>query len=62
MNFRIIKYVFYSVLFICFTNYSFAQKYPLYKNLSVIAILDQEYLFTESEWGKDILKNVENHD
>ena len=60
MNFRIIKYVFYSVLFICFTNYSFAQKYPLYKNLSVIAILDQEYLFTESEWGKDILKNVEN--
>ena len=60
MNFRIIKYVFYSVLFICFTNYSFAQKYPLYKKLSVIAILDQEYLFTESEWGKDILKNVEN--
>ena len=60
MNFRIIKYVFYSVLFICFTNYSFAQKYPLYKKLSVIAILDQEYLFAESEWGRDILENVED--
>jgi Skp family chaperone for outer membrane proteins len=60
MNFRIIKYVFYSVLFICLTNYSFAQKYPLYKKLSVIAILDQEYLFAESEWGRDILENVED--
>ena len=60
MNFSKIKYVFISVLFICFTNFSYAQTYPVYKKLSAIAILDQDLLFSESEWGKKVLKNVEN--
>ena len=60
MNFYKIKYVFISVLFICFTNISYGQTYPVYKKLSTIAVLDQDALFSESEWGKKILKEVEN--
>jgi Skp family chaperone for outer membrane proteins len=60
MNFRIIKYVFFSVLFICVTNFSYGQTYPLYQKLSAIAVLDQEALFSKTEWGKNILKNVED--
>ena len=60
MNFSRIKYVFISVLFICFTNISYGQTYPVYKKLSAIAVLDQDSLFSESEWGKNVLKNVEN--
>jgi hypothetical protein len=56
---KIFKYVFINVLFICFTNLSYAQNYPVYKNFSAIAVLDQDALFSESEWGKKILKNVE---
>ena len=57
---KIFKYVFINVLFICFTNLSYAQTYPVYKNFSSIAVLDQDALFSESEWGKKVLQNVEN--
>jgi Skp family chaperone for outer membrane proteins len=60
MIFKIIKYVFFSVLFICVTNFSYAQSYPIYKKLSAIAVLDQESLFSKTRWGKNILKNVED--
>jgi Skp family chaperone for outer membrane proteins len=60
MNFRIIKYVFFNVLFICAANISYGQSYPIYQKLSTIAVLDQESLFSETEWGKNILRNVEN--
>jgi Skp family chaperone for outer membrane proteins len=60
MYFRIIKYVFISVLFICLTNFAHGQTYPVYKKLSAIAVLDQESLFSETEWGRNILKNVED--
>jgi Skp family chaperone for outer membrane proteins len=60
MNFIIIKYVFFSVLFISLTNFSYGQSYPVYQKLSSIAVLDQESLFIETEWGKNILNNVEN--
>jgi Skp family chaperone for outer membrane proteins len=60
MYFKIIKYVFISVLFICLTNFTHGQTYPVYKKLSAIAVLDQESLFSETEWGRNILKNVED--
>ena len=60
MNYKTIKYVFFSVLFICFTNFSYGQTYPVYQKLSAIAVLDQESLFSETQWGKNILKNVED--
>lgn len=60
MYFKIIKYVFISVLFICLTNFTYGQTYPVYKKLSAIAVLDQESLFSETEWGRNILKNVED--
>ena len=60
MNCRLIKYVFSSVFFICFTNFSYGQTYPVYQKLSTIAVLDQESLFSETNWGKNILKNVED--
>ena len=60
MNFKIIKYFFFSVLFIFSTNFSYGQKYPLFQKSSAIAILDQESLFSGAEWGKNILKNVED--
>ena len=59
MHLKIFKYVFINVLIICFTNISHAQTYPIYKNSSAIAVLDQDALFSESEWGKKVLKNVE---
>ena len=52
MHLKIFKYVFINVLLICFTNISYAQTYPVYKNSSAIAVLDQDALFSESEWGK----------
>ena len=60
MNFRIIKHFFFSVLFICVANLSYGQTYPIYQKLSAIAVLDQESLFSETEWGRNILKNVED--
>ena len=60
MNFRIIKFSFFSVLFIFFANLSYGQTYPIYQKLSAIAVLDQEALFSETEWGRNILKNVED--
>ena len=60
MHLKIFKYVFIGVLFICFTNFSHGQTYPIYKKSSAIAVLDQDALFSESEWGKKKLKNVEN--
>ncbi len=60
MYFKIIKYVFISVLFICLTNFTHGQTYPVCQKLSAIAVLDQESLFSETEWGRNILKNVED--
>jgi len=60
MYFKIIKYVFISVLFICLTNLTYGQTYPVYKKLSAIAVLDQESLFSETDWGRNILQNVED--
>ena len=59
MNFSIINYIIFSILFICLSSFSHGQTYPLYQKLSAIAILDQESLFLETFWGKNILKNVE---
>ena len=36
------------------------QTYPIYKNTSSIAVLDQDSLFTKSEWGRNILNEVES--
>ena len=54
------KYVFVSVLFICISNFGFAQSYPVYKQHSAIAVLDQDSLFSKSEWGKRVLESVED--
>ena len=60
MYLKIFKYVFFNVLFICLANISYAQSYPVYKNFSAIAVLDQDALFSESDWGKKVLKKVED--
>jgi len=60
MNLKIVKYILFNLLFICIYNSAFAQTYPVYKKISAIAVLDQESLFSETEWGKNILKNIEN--
>ena len=60
MNLKIVKYIFLNLLFIFTYHSAFAQTYPVYKKLSAIAVLDQESLFSETEWGKEILKNIEN--
>ena len=59
MNFSIINYIIFSILFICLSSFSHGQTYPLYQKLSAIAVLDQESLFLETFCGKNILKNVE---
>ena len=59
MNFSIINYIFFCILFICLSSFSHGQTYPLYQKLSAISVLDQESLFLETFWGKNILKNVE---
>jgi hypothetical protein len=59
MNFSIINYIFFCILFISLSSFSHGQTYPLYQKLSAIAVLDQESLFSETYWGKNILKNVE---
>lgn len=59
MNYNKINYVFFSVIFICLSSFSYGQTYPIYQKLSAIAVLDQESLFSETDWGKNILKNVE---
>lgn len=41
-------------------NIGTAQIYPIYKNSSAIAVLDQEALFKESNWGKGVLIELEN--
>ena len=60
MHLKTMKYVFLSVLFICISNFSYAQSYPIYKKPSAIAVLDQDSLFSQSEWGKRVLKSVED--
>ena len=54
-----IKYIFLSISFIFFSSFSFGQSYPLYKKLSSIAVLDQDSLFADSIWGKNILSQIE---
>ena len=46
-------------MLISISNFSYAQTYPIYKNISSIAVLDQDSLFSKSEWGKKILETVE---
>jgi len=41
-------------------DYALSQSYPIYKKTSVIAVLDQDALFTQSVWGKRIIIEVEN--
>ena len=60
MFLKIFKYIFINLLLIWLTNLSYAQTYPVYKNFSAIAVLDQDALFSKSEWGKKVLRNVEN--
>ena len=60
MSCKIIKYVFLSVFFICLSNFSYAQSYPIYKKPSAIAVLDQDSLFSQSDWGIRILKSVDD--
>lgn len=60
MLLKLFKYVLINVLLYSFINISYAQTYPVYKNFSAIAVLDQDALFSESKWGKMVLKDVEN--
>ena len=55
----ITKKILVAIVLLCLPNTGFTQSYPIYKNTSAIAVLDQEALFTESDWGKRILKDVE---
>ncbi|MDB9786244.1 OmpH family outer membrane protein [Amylibacter sp.] len=59
MYFKYVYHILLSLTFIFNANSSLSQKYPIYKNLSSIAVLDQEALFTESIWGKNILNEIE---
>ena len=59
MILRIIKYLFFFLMLISISNFSYAQTYPIYKNIASIAVLDQDSLFSDSDWGKKILENVE---
>ena len=60
MHLKTMKYVFLSVLFICISNFSYAQSYPIYKKPSAIAVLDQDSLFSQSKWGMKVLRSVED--
>jgi Skp family chaperone for outer membrane proteins len=60
MNPSVFKYVVISILLICVTSFSYGQTYPVFKKFPKIAVLDQDALFSESEWGKKLLQNVEN--
>ena len=51
MCFKYVYHILLSLAFIFNANSSLSQKYPIYKNLSSIAILDQEALFTEYHMG-----------
>jgi hypothetical protein len=55
----IIKKILIAIVLLFLPNSGFTQSYPIYKSTSAIAVLDQEALFTESDWGKRILKDVE---
>ena len=59
MCFKYVYHILLSLAFIFNANSSLSQKYPIYKNLSSIAILDQEALFTKSIWGKNILNRID---
>ena len=59
MCFKYVYHILLSLAFIFNANSSLSQKYPIYKNLSSIAILDQEALFTDTIWGKNILNEIE---
>ncbi|MDB9991628.1 OmpH family outer membrane protein [Amylibacter sp.] len=60
MGFDSFKYFLLSMIFICLCSFSYSQTYPIYKSLPSIAILDQDSLFVDSEWGKKIIDIVEN--
>ena len=60
MNFKVIKYVFFSVLFICLLTLVMDKHTQFIKNYLRLLVLDQESLFSNTEWGKSILKNVED--
>ncbi|MDC0565278.1 OmpH family outer membrane protein [Amylibacter sp.] len=59
MCFKYVSHILLSLAFIFNANSSLSQTYPIYKNLSSIAVLDQEALFTETMWGKSILNEIE---
>ncbi|MDB3878294.1 OmpH family outer membrane protein [Amylibacter sp.] len=59
MYFKYIYYISVSLFFTFNASFSLSQTYPIYKNLSAIAVLDQEALFVESDWGKEILSQIE---
>ena len=59
MCFKYVFHILLSLAFIFNANSSLSQTYPIYKNLSSIAVLDQEALFTETMWGKSILNEIE---
>ena len=59
MCFKYASHILLSLAFIFNANSSLSQTYPIYKNLSSIAVLDQEALFTETMRGKSILNEIE---
>jgi len=56
-----LKYIkiFLIFLILNYPNSSMSNSYPIYKNTSSIAILDQDSLFSKSIWGQNVLENVE---
>jgi Skp family chaperone for outer membrane proteins len=56
-----LKYIkiFLIFLILNYPNSSMSNSYPIYKNASSIAILDQDSLFSKSIWGQNVLENVE---
>ena len=59
MCFKYVYHILLSLVFIFNANSSLSETYPIYKNLSSIAVLDQEALFTDTIWGKNILNEIE---
>jgi len=54
-------YVNFFLIFLIFSFSGFcnAQTYPVYNKISTIAVLDQDSLFSNTDWGKKLLKEVE---
>tara|TARA_B100000768_G_scaffold164282_1_gene166077 strand:- start:401 stop:946 length:546 start_codon:yes stop_codon:yes gene_type:complete len=49
------------LLFNCIPIIGYTQTYPVYKKSSTIAVLDQDALFSQSNWGLSILNEVEKN-